>query len=261
VSVSVWLPAEHAAWLTATGELLISAVKSNALTVLHARGWLKVAVTAVLPGVAVIELKVGAVVSTVSARVSVGEIRLPVSTARKLKLCCPSPSGEGLNVQVADGLPQPEQLTPIVENAAPSTLASTLAMEALCDVAVPEYVGVVSKVAVPFGRPLTVSEGVRTVGVVGGMGTSTGTGSGVGVDLRMTRIRCLAARQLLRSRRSLTRRVSSAQATKKKMPGRALDGTVRVLNSLRWERGLRVVMRKRGRSRKSPLPFRLSRDR
>ena len=120
------------------GAPMILAEKSDGLTVMHASGSLNVAVTEVLPGVAVIELKVGRVVSTLSVRVIVGDdVPLP-SIARKAKLCDPSPSGAGVNVQLAVAVPQPEQLTPEVEKTPPSKLASIRAMPALADWAVPE---------------------------------------------------------------------------------------------------------------------------
>jgi hypothetical protein len=209
VSVTVDCEALQLVWFTATGEPLISAVKSNALTVLHASGSLNVAVTDVLPGDADIEMKLGAVVSTVTVRLSVGDVLPPTSTARNASVCDPCESGEGLNVQLAARLPQPEQLTPAVENEPPSTWASTRAMEAVVDLAVPEYVGVASKVAVPSGGPLTVMAGVVRPGRTGV------TGFGVGMGNTTIRICPAVARQLLCSRLSLTRRVSSAQASRK----------------------------------------------
>lgn len=138
-SVIVLLDAEQFAPLTETGDPLIRAVKSEGLTVPHISGSLNVALTELLPGVAEIETKVGAVVSTVTVRVIVGDDLPLLSIARKAMLCGPSGSGAvGLNVQLAEGVPQAEQLTPSVENAALSTLASTRAMTALLDWAVPE---------------------------------------------------------------------------------------------------------------------------
>ena len=138
VSVIAGLPGEQVTLWTATGAPLISAEKSDGLTVLHASGSLNVAVTAVLPGAAVIDTNVGGVLSTLTERVIVGEDLPAVSIARNEMVCGPSASGGGLNVQVAAGVPHAEQLTPAVENGPASTLASIRAMAATADRAVPE---------------------------------------------------------------------------------------------------------------------------
>ena len=137
--VSVTVAPEQAAWLNATAEPLILAVKSNALTVPHARASLKVAVTDVLPAVAEIETKVGGAVSTVTVLVIVGDDLPLLSTARKPKVCRPSASGAvGVNVQPAAGVPHPEQATPVVEKSPASTFASIRAMTLPNACAVPE---------------------------------------------------------------------------------------------------------------------------
>lgn len=119
-----------------------------------------------------------------------------------------------------------------------------------------------SEVTRPFGGPLTDSDG-PVVAVPGTVpGTVIGTiGSGAGTLLGTIRIRRLADRQLLRSRRSRIRRVSSAQAISAKLPVGTRVGTVNVLSSLAREPGLRERTRGRGRRRKSPLPLRRSRER
>ena len=116
----------------------------------------------------------------------------------------------------------------------------------------------VSNVTAPFGGPLTVSDG----SAIPGAGPGKVGAGGVPVGARaMIRIRRPADLQLLRSRRSRIRLVSSAHASSKKLPGRAPDGTVSVLTSRARVRGFRARSRGRGRRRKSPRPLRLSRDR
>ena len=125
-NVSVIAFPAQAAWVTATAELLISAVKSNGLTVLHATASVKLAVTDVLPDVAEIEAKMGGVVSTVTVRVIVDDARPLLSIARKTKVCGPSPSGAaGVNVQpmVAE-VPHAGQVIPAVEKSPVPTFAS-----------------------------------------------------------------------------------------------------------------------------------------
>lgn len=116
-----------------------------------------------------------------------------------------------------------------------------------------------SEVTLPLGGPLTRRDGV--VNVVAG-GTVTGTsGAGLGRAGARIRIRLFADRQLLRSRRSRIRFVSSAHAISTKLPPGTPVGTVSVLRSRAKLPGLRARKRGRGRRRKSPLPFRRSRER
>src|SRR5687767_182613 len=152
--------------LTVTGEPLIVAVKSVSETVEHNRGSLNVAVTTVLPPVAAIDWKVGAVVSTVMSRVSVGDVPPSSSTARNTTVWAPSAKAE---VGVNDHVAMP--VTPVDEKAPPSTLTWTSATvsdsRTPLSVAVPVYVGVLSTVVVSSaGVALTVMAGTVLLDVV-----------------------------------------------------------------------------------------------
>jgi hypothetical protein len=202
-SVKVTTDPEQLAALTVTAALFVFAVKSEALAVLHASGSLNVAVTDVLAAVAAIEEKLGATVSTLSVRVTTPVARFATSKARNPKLCGPSRSAGGVKVQVAEMVPQPVQLTPAVEKAPPSTLASTRETGTPDD-ALPEYAGVLSLVTLPFGGPERRSEGVMSSGF------GRGSGCGTGTTIASRRV---AGRQLFRSRLSRILLVSSAQAS------------------------------------------------
>ena len=125
-SVRVTVEPEQDATVTGRIDPLTVAMKSPVLAVEQASVSLNVAVTAVLPAVAEIALKVGGVVSTVSDRVISADDRPKPSIARKTNVCGPSASGAaGVNVHVAaPANPHPLHVTPAVENAPASTFTS-----------------------------------------------------------------------------------------------------------------------------------------
>src|SRR5207248_11755721 len=103
-------------------------VKSPAETDEQTTGSLIEMLTDGLPPVAATVERAGATVSTVTARVVAADAREALSTARKATVWGPSARAvPGRNVHGAEAVPQPVQVTPVVEKAALSTLASTRA--------------------------------------------------------------------------------------------------------------------------------------
>src|SRR5437763_362392 len=94
--------------------------------------------TSMRPPVPATDERVGATVSTVTDRLVAADAREALSTARKATVWTPSARAvPGRNVQVAEAVPQPVQVTPLVANAALSTLASTRARPLPVSAAVP----------------------------------------------------------------------------------------------------------------------------
>src|SRR5437763_1466459 len=111
--------------LSARAVPLTLAVKSDVATVEHCRGSEKAAVTVLLPAPAVIDVNVGTVTSTVTARVAGGETQPAPSVAWNTHVCNPSVSDGGVKLPVAAAVPQPVPGT--AAKAPPSRLAPTWA--------------------------------------------------------------------------------------------------------------------------------------
>ena len=122
---------EQVTELTVFDAPLMVAEKSARATDVQLSASEKVAVIVVDPVGALMASNVGAVASTVTVRVTVGDVLPETFTARKARLWTPSArAAVGVNFQVAEAVPQAVQVTPVLDSVAPSTPATTLATAA-----------------------------------------------------------------------------------------------------------------------------------